>query len=335
MTAPYRYNCTDKSILLPHYKKYIVAPAFRLVPRWLTANFITILSTGFIVAMMIAAVMYEAPGSPVLAAIFGICMKLYLLGDHLDGMQAKESKTSSPLGEFLDHYLDVFNGAIVFYTITVFLGSFPDHLFLVLMGFSCAAFAATMVEELETRMLVFGYIGTLEGVLLLILIYLIWLIPGVKELWYKELIPGYPAFWIIIIGTGLGYLGTVLDILIRMGRFPKPFALFCVLLSVLVYLLMVHPTNRFLSWAILILFSADYIARVMQSYLLERQHLFPDWISSLLLLFILVADLAGWLRPELWASLSAALLVWLLVKMVFSFSTTVYELREHWHWINP
>ncbi|MFH2132479.1 MAG: CDP-alcohol phosphatidyltransferase family protein, partial [bacterium] len=293
MTDSYRYNCIDKSLLLPIYKKYYVSAYFRLVPQWLTANMITIFSTGFIMAMAVMAFFFESKGSPWHALIFAFCLHSYLLGDHLDGMQAKESGTSSPLGEFLDHYLDVYNGAIVFYAVTVFLGPVPKGLFLVLMLLNCVAFAATMVEELERKELIFGYLGTLEGVLFLNAFFLSWLIPPIRAFWQRDLLWGYPVYWVIIIGLGLGYLGTIADILIRIGRVPKPFALFLICSTSFAYLLGHQPITKASAWLILILFSGDYISRVMNSYLQSKQHQYPDILSMASVLLVLVADLTG------------------------------------------
>ncbi len=335
MTTPYQYNCTDKSIVLPFYKKYYVMLYFRFVPSWLTANFITIISTGFVGGMLIVSLLSKVSGSSLQALIFAFCLHTYLLGDHLDGMQAKESGTSSPLGEFLDHYLDVYNGAIVFLTISVFLGPVPKNIFLILMVLNCFAFAATAVEELENRMLIFGYLGTLEGVLALTGFYLSWLIPSIREMWQYEIYQGYPAYWIVIIGLGLGYVGTIIDILIRLRRVPKPFAVYCASCIILACLLAYQPMSQLWAWLILILFSGDYIARVMQGYLLSGPHPYPDILSSVLLILTLLAKIAGWADKETIQYFFILLTVWLIGKVIYAFATTVYKLREHWLWINP
>lgn len=335
MSIPYSYKCIDKSILLPYYKQYYVSFFFRFVPRWLAANLITIISTGFVVLTMIMAIWVNEPGSVMLAVILAFCLHTYLLGDHLDGMQAKKTGTSSPLGEFLDHYLDVYNGAMVYYTLTVFLGPVPRELFLVLMALNCLAFAATMVEELECRMLVFGWLGTLEGVCFLILFYISWLIPDIRELWQVELYAGYPAYWIVIIGLGLGYVGTVVDILIRVGRVPGPFLMFCIVLSILACLLYDQPVTYLQAWLMMILFSGDYISRVMRGYLQSTPHPYPDFISSALVVAATAASIIDVFDPGVLRGGLVLLTAWLLIKALFSFGQTVYRFREHWNWLNP
>lgn len=335
MTEPYRYNCIDKSILLPFYKKYYVAFFFRFIPAWLTANTITIISTGFVVLMAAIVLLFEKTGSPVSALIMAFCLHNYLLGDHLDGMQAKESNTSSPLGEFLDHYLDVYNGAIVLYMLTIFLGPVPKRVFLVLMVLNCIAFAVTMVEELERKELIFGPLGTLEGVLFLIFFFISWLMPPLRELWQRELFLGLPAYWVIIGMLGLGYLGTCIDILIRIGRIPLPFATFVACCISCAFLLEYQAIDVSISWLVLILFSGDYIARVMGSYLLSQPHKYPDIVSTVTIILAFTADLSGWLSEDMCRLYLKFLIGWLLIKVLFSFTSTVYQLREHWYWINP
>lgn len=335
MTIPYQYNCIDKSIVLPFYKKYYVSFFFRFVPAWLTANFITIISTGFVGGMLFVSLVYNDHGSPFHALIFAFCLHNYLLGDHLDGMQAKESGTSSPLGEFMDHYLDVYNGAIVLLTLSVFLGPLPKTAFLVLMVLNCIAFAATMVEELENRMLIFGFLGTLEGVLILITFYLSWLIPSIREMWNHELLPGYPAYWIVIIGLGVGYLYTTIDILFRLRRIPKPFAVFCCACAMLACLLVLHPVSQFWAWLLLILFSGDYIARVMQGYLLSGPHPYPDILSSILLFLVLLGNVMNWVDTGVIQIFYLFLSAWFTGKVICSFGITFYKLRENWFWLNP
>jgi len=335
MTERYQYNCVDKSILLPLYKKYYVSFYFKLVPAWLTANFITIISTGFVATMMGISLWSGNTESPVQALLFAFCLHTYLLGDHLDGMQAKASGTSSPLGEFLDHYLDVYNGAIVFYTIMVFLGPFSKKVFLVLLVLNCIAFAATMVEELECRELTFGYLGTLEGVLLTIAFYISWSIPAARNWWQHDIFPGYPAYWIAITAMGVSYLGTAIDVFWRIGRLPKPFAVFLVCSAVLGGLLGFLPVSITFCWMILTLFSGDYIARVMRAYFLSNPHPYPDLLSSGSLFLVWVAIYNGVLTEPLYRLYFGILIVWLLIRVLYTFIGTLYTFRAHWYWTNP
>jgi phosphatidylglycerophosphate synthase len=331
----YTYNCVDDSILLPHFKKYYVSLYFRLVPRGLTANLITLLSTGFIFFLLYIVHLPQQLSSGAMAGIIAFCLHNYLVGDHLDGMQAKETQTSSPLGEFLDHYLDVYNGAIVFFVLAIFLRPIPDDIFYVLLVLNCIAFAATMMEELERGELYFGKIGTLEAVVLLFAFFISWMAPPIREFWQKELLWGYSLYWLVIVLFGLGLVFTLVDIFKRLGRIPAPFALYFISLVLLSVFLYLGKQDRLAGWLVLVLYSGEYIGKIMNSYFQAGKHRLPDLVVPVItgcligLVVFQVTDLFlfSWLNWFLFA--------YLVFKVVWIFTTTFYELKAHWHWWNP
>src|SRR5690606_30469199 len=106
---------------------------------------------------------------------------LYLIGDHLDGMQAKRTKTGSALGEFCDHYLDAFNNGLIMFTmITVFDISHKPVVAGLLIT-SYLAHMAVFYEQYKTGWLTFEPVGSLEGVLLSSLLIALSAIPAVSD----------------------------------------------------------------------------------------------------------------------------------------------------------
>ena len=99
----YRYNCVDKSILLPWLKKNLFAVLHRGIPYGVPANMLTLIS---IIIMWTTFFLFvnleEVAGHDILLAVAAIF--LYILFDHFDGLQAKATRSSSPLGEILDHF---------------------------------------------------------------------------------------------------------------------------------------------------------------------------------------------------------------------------------------
>lgn len=331
----YSYNCKDKSIILPYFKMYYVFLYFKIVPKWLTANFITIFSTGFLFFLFFISIKIPDLPTEFFAALFAFCVHAYVVGDHLDGMQAKETKTGSALGEFFDHYLDVFNGAIVFFVLTIFLKPVPAELFYLFMLLNCIAFAATAMEELETKELIFGYIGTLEGLILLILFLISWLIPDIRGWWQYEIILGYPNYYLMILGMGFGYIGTILDIFWRLKYSPVQFNVFVICSTVLAYVLLTTRIDYLLGWLVLLFYCSEYIAKVMRSYLLSQKHQYPDRIITILICMIGINHFVQ-MFPELniqWVLMSV--IAYLFIKVCWLFGLTLYNLRTHWYWINP
>ena len=332
--ADYKYNCIDKSILLPYFKKYYVSIFFKVVPFWLTANFITLISTFFIFALLVIVLLSEniTTASNTLVIIF--CLHTYIVGDHLDGMQAKHTKTSSPLGEFLDHYLDVFNGAIILYVFVIYLESIPPLVFYFFVYLNSIAFAVTLYEELERNELFFGVLGTLEGVILLIIFFITWLIPTTKAFWVSELFSGYQNYWIVVFLFGIGYLFTIVDVLKRVGYVSKPLFLFMLIGFIFCLILFKLKTNYLFGWILLTLYSGEFIIKIMESYLVGTKKKYPDHFSTIFVVFILFAILTDFLSKEAINSILFYLIFYLAIKLIYLFTSVILKMKIHWMWYN-
>lgn len=325
---PYAYRCVDKSILVGPFRRYWV-PLFNWwVPHWLPANIVTLGSSLCMWALLWLAVENTSfsPGS--LALAFAVLIQAYVIYDHVDGMQAKKTGTSSALGEFLDHYLDVYHAAISTLAIFALVGF--DHRLLVLAMLWCGhlAFAATMVEEKERRELFFGAIGSLEGVLLFTGFFISWMVPDVRAWWLAPLVAGFPAYWLLVVGGGLGALIATADCLRRIGRLPRPFAAFAIGSLALAYWLAKGPLPFWTSVSALILYCGDYTGRVLGSHLLHRPHPSADWVA---LIFIPIGSVLptheSWLGP--------VLLIYLGGRTLVGVAGILHPLRGYWRWVNP
>jgi len=334
-TPTYTYNCVDDSLLLPYFKKYYVSIYFRFIPAGFTANYITLISTGFIIFLVYLVRELHFLPTAAIAGIFALCLHNYVVGDHLDGMQAKETKTSSPLGEFLDHYLDVYNGAVVFFTLSVFLKPISDEVFYLLLVVNCLAFAATMMEELERNQLYFGPIGTLEGLVLLIAFFLSWMVPPIRKLWQTELLWGYPAYWLVIIIFGAGLLFTIVDIIRRLGYIPGAFSIFVVFLIVVSFCCYYGKQDRLVGWLIVLLYCGDYVGRIMNSYFLSQKHKYPDLLAPIIAGALIVMIFTKLSNSFIFQWLNWFLFAYLTFRVVWIFSLTIFQLRIHWFWWNP
>ncbi len=121
----YVYRVRDYSILTPAFKQFILFPLAARFPRWIPANIITIISNLCIYATLGVSALLEP--FPLLRFItLALLVFIYLTGDHLDGLQAKRTGTSSPLGEFVDHYMDAYNNIIyLLVDFSVFISATP------------------------------------------------------------------------------------------------------------------------------------------------------------------------------------------------------------------
>ena len=103
----YKYQAVDKSIIGKYfYQDYVVTPALKILPTWIAPNVITVSGGIFILLALITTYCQEFFGRWT-HLIVGILFYIYVLFDTLDGKQARRTKNGSPLGELMDHGVDV------------------------------------------------------------------------------------------------------------------------------------------------------------------------------------------------------------------------------------
>lgn len=322
---PYAYVCEDHSLLLPFYRRHLAPLWFAPVPRWLPANFITLASSACMWVVFLLS-LRAADFAPVpLAATFLILTQIYLGYDHVDGMQAKATGTSSALGEYLDHSLDVYHGALVVFAACALIGSMPPLVMLFVVWCTLQAFAATMVEEKERGALYFGKFGAVEAMILFNAFYLSWMIPAVRAWWNSPLVFGLPAYTLLVVGGSCGCLGATVDCLRRIGRLPPSFAAYLVTSLLLTGALARLPAPSWCAITALLLHSGDYGGRVIGSHLLRRPPVWPDFLAPGLAL----------LAPFGPAWLPFVLVAWLALKTAWGMVTVILPLRADWRWRNP
>lgn len=325
---PYEYRCTDRSIFIGWFRRHWAEHFLQTVPPSVPANFVTLLASAFMWGLLACA----AAGAPLDPAwrgvLFAALLHFYLVYDHVDGMQAKKTRTSSALGEYLDHSLDVYHGAIAVLAIFALVGFTDRLLVLVMLGCSHLAFAATMVEEKERGELYFGPVGSLEGVLLFIAFCLSWTVPAARGWWLAPLVGGWPAYYLLILGGGLGSLGATVDCLRRIGRVPGPFLAFAAAHFLLVAGLDHAGVPLGPAIALLMLHGGDYVGRVIGSHLLRTPHPWPDLIAPVGALGLAFAGEAA-------AVLIPLLPAYLALRTCRGVIRTVLPMRAGWRWVNP
>ena len=315
-------------MLTPAFRRWWVPPFMNWIPAWVPPNFITLASSACLwVALGLVATRHV--WSPVtLGLALAVLSHGYLVYDQVDGMHAKKTGASSALGEFLDHYLDTYHGAILIVALFALFDFAHPTLALVILWSSHLAFAATMLEERERKELVLGALGSLEAVLLFTAFFLSWLSPAARAWWSAPLLGGWPAYaWLVGIG-GLGSMFAAGECLWRIGRVPVEFAVFAV--SSFALTLWVGSTPLPFAWAaaIVVLFCSDYTGRVIGSHLLGRPAPWPDWPA---LGFLALAVVAG----ASYARMSGgALVVWLAFRTSWISVETFLALRSDWRWAN-
>ena len=327
------YRFTDHSVLRPWVTRVWFARLFPLLPRWLAANIVTLMSTGALASVLVASVFADRIGATAFALVQLIAMQLYVAGDHLDGMQAVASGTTSPLGDFLDHHCDLWAGCVLCYGFWRLIGSTPEWLLPVLIVFMIVGFAITYVERAERKALHFTAWGTLEAIGIVTLFYLSWCFAAVRNWWMQPLVGNLPRTMLV---AGLGVLmasGIIVVIARRLLRVPFPLLMFVATVVAMATACFGHMTMHPLwAWMMVVLTGADYVARVMHAHTTLKPRPWPDLVAPL-------GALALWLAPTAADDGMAGVFIvvvttWLLLRYVATLTRILFGWRQHWVWTN-
>jgi phosphatidylglycerophosphate synthase len=178
------YTVKDRSILLPHYKKYVVEPVIRFLPKSVDPNAIT--HVGHLICLAGVTILLAFGGAgragirlPFIAAV--ICLQLYNWCDNADGAHARRTGRCSAMGELLDHGLDMLNTTYIAYAAAIAIGA-PPAWWVAIALVIPAACAVTYWEQAETGLFSLGLLNQIESVMLLSTVLLVSTLGGL-EIW--------------------------------------------------------------------------------------------------------------------------------------------------------
>ena len=323
---PYQYRCKDYSLVTPPFKQWIITPLIKFVPWAIPANIITLISNCFVYLALYISLNPDVTGkySPLIIAA---CLILYLIGDHLDGMQAKRTGTGSALGEFCDHYLDAFNNGIIVYTMLVVFNVQQPVIVSSVIAISYMAHMAVFYEQFKTGWLTFEKIGSLEGVLLSSILIGLSFVDSFYALMTTPVFAGFSFAGIFIIGSAFGALSTFIQTFVRTPDVKTGYWIFIVMLAILAIAGIFTLSNLQL-FAVLTLYASLYIGKLMYGHLIDGIESQPDWIMPAALMFYAVFRLNN---PDyiFWIG-SAFLAARIMTLIVKTFSV----LGIYWVWQN-
>jgi ethanolaminephosphotransferase len=329
----YKYQSDDQSMLLPFLMNYIVRPLYRIVPRSIPANMITLFANACNYIALALAVSYGPEWRPNFFIIPALFM-IYMIGDHLDGLQAKTTKTGSPLGEFLDHYLDTFNAGIVI-LVTCLMFGLRDPLWVAIVTFSILlAQGAVFYQEYRTGIMKFEALGHIEGIVLLSLLFLLGAHPVVYTWLISPIIFNLSPFLLFVIFSIGSGLWTTYSTYLRIGNFDRGWYLFALGLT-----LIAVPGAFFFSYAELfiamMLHAGIYVGKLMRSHLVDHRIRRPDIGAPIVFCVIGLLRFAFGGSPEFLQSAFFVPLAYQAAFIIWNSFRIVYALRHHWYWWNP
>lgn len=216
------YTVRDRSILLPFYKRLVVEPTLKLVPRKVDPNHIThaghLINLAGIATLIAAGPLLSAGAKwPLFVAI--ATLQIYNWCDNADGAHARRTGRSSALGELLDHGLDMLNTTYIAFAAAIAIGA-PPLWWTAIAVVVPAACAVTYWEQAETGLFSLGILNQVESVMVLTLILLatafggygIWDRLAVGPVTLRHVLMGF----VVVQGTG-GIMNNVWRVARRKG----------------------------------------------------------------------------------------------------------------------
>ncbi|OJJ43454.1 hypothetical protein ASPZODRAFT_136320 [Penicilliopsis zonata CBS 506.65] len=190
----YKYAGVDHSlvsryVLKPFYSNFVI----KCFPMGMAPNAITLSGFMFVVANFLTILYYnptldrDCPAWVYVSCALGLF--LYQTFDAVDGMQARRTRQSGPLGELFDHSVDACNtalGALIFAAVMNLGQSWAT--ILTLFGSTMTFYVQTW-DEYYTQILTLGIIsGPVEGVLTLCVVFGITAYKGGGSFWHLPML---------------------------------------------------------------------------------------------------------------------------------------------------
>jgi ethanolaminephosphotransferase len=329
------YQFTDSSVTRPLLTRVWFTRLFPFVPRWLAANLVSLLACGSLLTVLALSLAPSGLSETAIALVFFAALQIYVAGDHLDGMQAVASGTASPLGDFVDHYCDLWAGSILVFGFWSLLGTASPVALYTMTVVLIVSFATTYAEREADGRLHFTAWGALEANMILALFLLSWAIPAVREWWRSPSPVGVPWYTFaggVVVAMALG---AVVIIGRRMRRIPEPLAVAIAGLIALAALVTrrqeLHPVE---GWLLLVLFGGRYVARVMHGYLVPARRSWPDPIATLVVIALAIWELVAGLPGSGVRAGAGILGAYLALTLLITLWGIFAKQRRYWVWMN-
>lgn len=185
----YKYQSEDRSLMT----KYILKPYWwsnfvNIFPLWMAPNMVTLLGLVFIIVSDILILYYDPnylSNVPDWVYFYhGVAVFMYQTFDACDGMHARRTGQSSPLGELFDHCCDSMNTTLMSIQFCSVAGCGRTWLVFLVQFASLANFYLSTWEEYYTHKLFLAEIsGPVEGLLMIALVFILTGVFGKELVW--------------------------------------------------------------------------------------------------------------------------------------------------------
>lgn len=222
MVEEYKYHVDEKSLTQDFLLKWVWHPIVDHLPAKLTPNTITIFGFLCMVSSSFFIWLGVQKQKPWGFAVAAFLVFIYMACDNVDGVHARRTKQSSKLGEYLDHWFDSINALVLNLCVAnaLFLNGWLLMICIMMVAIS---FFATIWEHHHTGIFVSGKIGTNEGLIVMIGLYLAFVFL------FQHPFLSYSGYTDWNLASGVAYLTiavcivTTISILFRVKKYLREF----------------------------------------------------------------------------------------------------------------
>lgn len=325
MKKNYDYSLSDESVLTPYIYRYLVDPLLKVTPSCLPANIITLISNLFVVLGFIIITAGYANNSYCLYWLAPIFVIFYVIGDALDGKQARKTKTGSQLGEFFDHFLDTIVSGLLIGMLLMSLRIASPFILFIALFCTYLAQSSAFYERYFTGVMYFGRIGSNEGVAVIVL--LLFFSPLLAMLNSVTIFGSSILSILIFFPFALGPISSAFKSIVRSGELKREYLIY---LALNIFVVSSAAALYDIPVAVILvtLFNVEFIENLLISTGLKQDIKEADLLVPTV---ILVAAIIGYTGTLLMIFLS----LYLGAKIVLRFVKFFKEFKDCWYWENP
>ncbi len=332
----YSYSSEDLSILDCYVINPLAEKVVKKFPWWLPANIITIVSSALVFLASVIAITVKSTNWPIWILI-PVCYIVYLVGDAADGLQARRTKTGSPLGEFCDHFLDTFvTGQMLFIICISFRIRNPIFIG-VMLYLSYFAQISAFWEKYVTHRLRLGRFSATETILSLSTFGTIGFIKPVNAFLSQQVgkfIPALGVYNVRLVDVFLCvalFCSLIVSIttLIRTKKVSLNFALYMIVGAVLTATAaFVEKDSFFHVFLTLTFYHVNYSAALLSSIIMKEKDPAPDILLTVAMCVALIFELH---HPVL----LTAFFLYIVIFVAIRAALFIRKNSQYWYWVNP
>ena len=339
----YSYSAKNESFIDGIIIPLIVRPLVKVLPYGLTACFITIFSNALVFISFLIA-MQAARGSYFLWFLIPILIVIYVIGDCADGEQARRTKTGSPLGEFLDHFLDTFVTGVLLISLIVAYGIKNPFIACFSIFISYLTQASTFWEKYKKHKMHFGKFSSTETILSLTLINTLAGFSKIRELaaikigsfgFMQNVASSCPVIAelsiievMVIVMLFFALINSIIT-LVRSGSVSFGFWMYILLTGLAAFITaLANVQFHQIPYITLSLLNINFISALLVAIVMKKKPPLPDFILPVVMTVLYFLNVRTPLVTVLY-------LVYIFLCVIVRAAIFFAQNRKYWLWKNP